>query len=235
MMRLRWILLCAALLLAASAIAGVAQPLLGHAAETPTKKTITVTGNGRVTTVPDQATFSFTVETRGDTAQAAIAKNSSSASAVIAAVKGAGIPASDIQTSQVFLSPQTNQTGTEIVGYAASNTITVKSTIVKAGAVVDAAVGAGANGVSGPMLSRSDQDAQYSEALEDAVADAKVKADALASAGGLTLGGVETIVEGSQSSPPIMYAKADAAAGSVPIEPGTQSIEATVTVTYNAT
>src|SRR6266508_1493282 len=182
MMRLRWILLFAALLLAASAIAGVAQPLLGHAAEAPTKKTITVTGNGRVTTVPDQATFSFTVETRGDTAQAAIAKNSSSASAVIAAVKGAGIPASDIQTSQVFLSPQTNQTGTEIVGYAASNTITVKSTIVMAGAVVDAAVGAGANGVSGPMLSRSDQDAQYREALKDAVADAKLKADALASA-----------------------------------------------------
>ena len=44
---------------------------------------------------------------------------------------------------------------------------------------------------------------------------------------------METIVEGSQSSQPIMYAKADAAA-SVPIEPGTQSIEATVTVTYNA-
>jgi uncharacterized protein YggE len=234
MMRLRWILLCAALLLAASAIAGVAQPLLGHAADTPTKKTITVTGNGSVTTVPDRATFSFTIETRGDTAQAAIAKNSSAASAVIAAVKGAGVPASDIQTSQIYLSPQTNQTGTEIIGYAASNTITVKSTIAKAGAVVDTAVGAGANGVSGPMLSRSDQDAQYREALKDAVADAKVKADALASAGGLTLGGVETIVEGSQSSSPIMYAKADAAA-SVPIEPGTQSIEATVTVTYNAT
>ena len=233
MMRLRWILLCAALLLAASAIAGVAQPLLGHAADTPTKKTITVTGNGSVTTVPDRATFSFTVETRADTAQAAIAKNSSAASAVIAAVKGAGIPASDIQTSQIYLSPQTNQTGTEIIGYAASNTITVDSTIAKAGAVVDAAVGAGANGVSGPMLSRSDQDAQYREALKDAVADAKAKADALASAGGLTLGSVETIVEGSQSSQPIMYAKADAAA-SVPIEPGTQSIEATITVTYTA-
>jgi uncharacterized protein len=233
MMRLRWILLCAALLLAASAIAGVAQPLLGHAADTPTKKAITVTGNGSVTTVPDRATFSFTVETRADTAQAAIAKNSSAASAVIAAVKGAGIPASDIQTSQIYLSPQTSQTGTEIIGYAASNTITVESTITKAGAVVDAAVGAGANGVSGPMLSRSDQDAQYREALKDAVADAKVKAEALASAGGLTLGSVETIVEGSQSSQPIMYAKADAAA-SVPIEPGTQSIEATVTVTYTA-
>jgi uncharacterized protein YggE len=234
MMRLRWILICAALLLAASAIAGVAQPLLGHAADTPTKKTITVTGNGSVTTVPDRAMFSFTVETRGDTAQAAIAKNSSAASAVIAAVKGAGIPASDIQTSQIYLSPQTNQTGTEIIGYAASNTITVKSTIAKAGAVVDAAVGAGANGASGPMLSRSDQDAQYREALKDAVADAKVKAEALASAGGLTLSGAEAIVEGSQSPGPIMYAKTDAAA-SVPIEPGTQSIEATVTVTYNAT
>jgi uncharacterized protein YggE len=57
MMRLRWILLLAALLLAAAAISGVGQPLLGRAADTPSKKTITVTGTGKVTTVPDQASF----------------------------------------------------------------------------------------------------------------------------------------------------------------------------------
>jgi uncharacterized protein YggE len=235
MMRLRWILLIAALLLAAAAISGVAQPLLGHAADTASKKTITVTGTGKVTTVPDQASFDFNVETRADTAKAALARNAAAATAVIAAVKGTGVPAADVQTSQVSLSPQTNQDGTQIVGYVASNSISVKTTIAKAGGLVDAAVGAGADGVSGPMLSRSSQDALYRDALKAAVADAKSKAEALAEAGGLSLAGVQAIVEGAQSSPPIMFsAKADAAA-SVPIEPGTQTVEATVTVTYNAT
>jgi uncharacterized protein YggE len=235
MMRLRWILLIAALLLVASAIAGVAQPLFGHAADTPSKKTITVTGTGKVTSVPNQASFDFTVETRADTAKAAMAKNATAAAAVIAAVKGTGVPAADIKTSQVFLSPQTNPNGTEIVGYAASNTISVKTTIAKAGGLVDAAVGAGADGVSGPALSRSDEDALYQDALKDAVANAKSKAEALASAGGITLGDVQAIVEGSQSSPPIAFATKAADSASVPIEPGTQTTEATVTVTYNAT
>lgn len=235
MMRLRWILLLAALLLVASAIAGVAQPRFGHAADTSSKKTITVTGSGKVTTVPDRASFDFTVETRADTARAALARNATAAAAVIAAVKGAGVPDADVQTSQVSLSPQTNPNGTDIVGYIASNSISVTTSIAKAGALVDAAVGAGADGVSGPMLSRSDEDALYRDALKDAVTDAKAKAEALAAAGGLSLAGVQAIVEGSQSSQPIMFAKAADAAGSVPIEPGTQTIEATVTVTYNAT
>ena len=144
MMRLRWILLIAAVLLTASAIAGVAQPRLGHSADTPAPaKTITVSGHGTVTTVPDRAAFDFTVETRATTATAAIAQNAASRRSVAAAVKNAGVAAADVQTSQISLSPQTTQDGTTIVGYAASTTITAKTTIAKAGAVVDAAVDAG--------------------------------------------------------------------------------------------
>ena len=234
MKRYRWILPLAALLLAASAIAGVAQPGFGHAADAPTKKTITVTGSGQVTTVPDRASFEFTVSSRAATAKAALAQNATAAAAVIAALKNAGVAAEDLQTSQVSLSPQTNQDGTTIIGYIASNSVNAKATIAKAGAVVDAAVGAGADGVSGPMLSRSDSDALYRDALKSAVADAKLKAQALADAAGLSLAGVQTVVEGSQAPTPIMYAgKADSAAG-VPIEPGTQTVDATVTVTYLA-
>jgi len=234
MKRYRWILPLAALLLAASAIAGVAQPRSSHAADTPTKKTITVTGSGTVTTVPDRASFQFTVNTRGATAKAALAQNSTATAAVIAALKNAGVAAADLQTSQVSLSPQTNQDGTTIIGYLASSSVNAKTTIAKAGELVDTAVSAGADGVGGPMLSRSDSDALYRDALEDAVADAKQKAQALAAAAGLSLGDVQTIVEGSQQSPPIMYAQKLDAASSTPIEPGTQEIDATVTVTYNA-
>jgi hypothetical protein len=234
MRRLRWILSLSALLLVASAIAGIAQPRLGRAADTPAKKTITVTGNGTVTTVPDRAAFDFSVTSQAATAKAALAKNADEAAAVIAALKSAGVAAADLQTGQVSLNPQFNQAGTEVVGYTATNSVTAKTTISKAGSIVDAAVNAGANGVSGPSLSRSDSDALYRDALKDAVADAGGKAKALAAAAGLTLGGVQVIVEGAQASPPIPYAAKDAVAAGTPIEPGTQEIDASVTVTYDA-
>ena len=83
MMRFRWILLLAGVLLLASAVAGVAQPRFGHAAGTSTK-TITVTGNGSVTTVPDRAAFDFTVETRAATASNPSGVNGASRIAAIA-------------------------------------------------------------------------------------------------------------------------------------------------------
>ena len=233
MMRFRWILLLAGVLLLASAVAGVAQPRFGHAAAATTTKTITVTGNGSVTTVPDRAEFDFSVETRASTAKAALAQNSAAAAAVVAAVKDAGVAEADIQTSQISLSPQTDQAGTQIVGYAASTSISVKTAIAKAGSIVDAAVGAGADGVSGPSLSISDQDAQYRDALKEAVAAAHAKAQVLADAGGLTLGGAQTIVEGAAQFPVPLAQKADFSAG-VAIQPGTQTVDATVTVTYDA-
>jgi uncharacterized protein YggE len=234
MIRLRSLLILAGALLVASAIAGIAQPRLSQAAGTTTTQTITVTGDGSVLTVPDQAGFDFTVDSRAATARAALAQNADAAAAVAAAVKNAGVDPADIQTSEVSLSPQTNQAGTDIVGYAASTTISVTTTIAKAGPLVDAAVAAGADGVSGPSLSVSDQDAQYRDALKKAVANAHDKAQALADAGGLSLGGVQTIAEGSVAQAPLPFAqKADSAAG-VAIEPGSQTIDASVTVTYEA-
>ena len=82
MKRIRWILPLALLLLAASAIAGVAQPHLGRSAGTPAGKTITVSGNGTVTSVPDRADFGFTVETRAKTAAGALAQNADAATSV---------------------------------------------------------------------------------------------------------------------------------------------------------
>jgi uncharacterized protein YggE len=236
MMRTRWILFLAGLLLVASAMAGVAQPHFGRSATTPATppagKTITVTGNGSVTTVPDRATFDFTIETRAKTASAALAQNSTDATAVIAALKAAGITAANLQTSQVSLQPQSSQDGTQIVGYVASNSVTARTGLAGAGKIVDAAVGAGANGVSGPSLDVSDQSSLYRDALHKAVDDAKLKAQSLADAAGLSLGAVQTISEGS-SSGPVPIADKMSAAGA-PIEAGTQEIQASATVTYAA-
>lgn len=231
--RLRSILLLSLLLLAAAAIAGVARPREGRAADTPStpQKTVTVSGAGSVTTVPDRASFDFTVDTQAATAQSALAKNAAAAAAMIAAIKSAGVADADIQTGQVSLSPRMNDAGTDVLGYTASNTVTATIAIAKAGALVDAAVGAGATGVSGPTLTRSDSDALYDKALQAAVGNAVDKAKTLATAAGLSLGAVQTMVEGSQQ--PIVFAagKMDASAPT-PIEAGTQTIDASVTVTY---
>ena len=230
-MRLRSVIVIAVVFLAGSAIAGVAQPRLGRSTGAPAR-TITVSGQATVTIVPDRASFDFGVESRAPTAAAAVARTGDTAAAVVQAVKTAGVPAGDVQTSQVSLMPQTTDDGSTIIAYTASETISATTTIAKAGALVDAAVSAGADGVSGPSLSRSDSDVFYREALQKAVADAENKAAALASSAGIGLGAVQTIVEGSAPTPqPYASAKADA---SVPIEPGTQTVDASVTVTYSA-
>src|SRR6476646_10190951 len=111
MNRLRTILLLAGVLLVAAAIAGVAQPHLGRSATSSTGSTITVTGNGTVSSTPDQASFGFGVTTNGATAAQALSSNSARARAIIDALKRAGIASADIQTTQVSLWPQTSSDG----------------------------------------------------------------------------------------------------------------------------
>ena len=234
MKRLRTILLLAGVLLVAAAIAGVAQPRLGRSA-TPTAGTlITVTGNGTVDGTPDRASFDFGVTSRGATAAEALNGNSSDARAIIEALKRAGIDSADIQTTQVSLWPQTSSDGTRIIGYQASNSVQVTAALGRAGTLVDAAVRAGANNVDGPNLDTADKSSLYSEALKRAIGDAKVKAQAIADGAGLTLGTLEKVSEGGNATPPVPMYAAGTAAASVPIEAGTQQIQASVTVTYSA-
>jgi uncharacterized protein len=235
MNRLRTTLLLAGVLLVAAAIAGVAQPHLGRSATPTTGTTITVTGNGTVDATPDRASFDFGVMTNGATAAEALSRNASQARAIIDALKKAGIASSAIQTTQVSLWPQTSSTGRVITGYQASNSVQVTAALGKSGALVDAAVGAGANNVDGPNLDTADTSSLRNEALKQALAEAKGKAQAIAEAAGLTLGAPLKVREGGQATP-IVYAaglEATAKAGP-PIEAGTQKIQASVTVTYSA-
>ncbi len=120
-----------------------------------------------------------------------------------------------------------------MTGYAADDSVSAEIAVERAGALVDAAVAAGANTVGGPSLSVSDASARYRQALQDAVADARAKADALSRAGGFGLGPVSTVVEQSAEAVPIVRAAPGAAkSDSTPVEPGTQDITADVTVTF---
>jgi hypothetical protein len=179
------------------------------------------------------AEFSFGVETQGATADEALTKNNAAVQKVIDAIEATGIAAADIQTQQVSVSPRYSDDGQAIIGYTAVNTVTAKiRDLSKAGAVVDAAVKAGANQVYGPTLSISEQSGFYADALEKAYADAKAKAQTIASAAGVSVGKVVNIVEGG-GGVVIPYAGAEAApAPAVPIEPGLQDVQASLTVTF---
>ena len=235
MNRFRTILLVAGVVLVAAAIAGVAQPHLGRSATPSTGSTITVTGNGTVDSTPNQASFDFGVTTNGATAAQALSSSSAEARSIIDALKKAGISAADIQTTQVSLWPQTTSNGMKITGYQASNSVNVTAGLAKSGALVDAAVGAGANNVDGPNLDTADKTSLYNQALDKALGDAKQKAEAIASATGLMLGPALKVREGGQATP-ILYADSLQArpAATAPIEAGTQKIQASVTVTYSA-
>ena len=217
------------------ALAGVGRPETAGGASKPGGG-ITVTGVGTVTSVPNEATFTIGVQSEGATAREALASNSDQMNRVIAALKSAGVDKSDIKTQDVSVSPSYRDEG-EIDGYMARNSVSVKiDDLSKAGAVLDAASNAGANEVYGPMLSRSNQDKLQADALRDAVDDARRKAQTLAKAAGVSLGSVTAITEGFSGGGPEPYYAGGAERAvldkAAPIEPGTQDVQATVTVTF---
>jgi uncharacterized protein YggE len=223
------IALVAGLLLAAAALAGVLRPDGAGAADPATAAdTVTVTGTGSVEAVPDRAEVSAGVETRAATARAALSANGTAMQKVIAALRASG--GEDVTTQTVSLSTAFDQNG-QPSGFVASNVASAETTLADAGALVDAAVAAGANTIYGPSLSRSDADALYRQALAKAVDDAAARAAVLARAAGRSLGGVTAIVEGG-SAPVPFAAKASAAQDSTPVVSGPQETTASVTVTY---
>ena len=234
MNRFRTTLVLSGVLLLAAAIAGVAQPHLGRSATPSSATVITVTGDGTVDATPDRASFDFGATTNAATAAEALSRNASRARAIIDALRKAGVGSSDIQTTQVSLWPQTSSNGTTITGYQASSSVQVTAALGRSGALVDAAVGAGANNVDGPSLDTADKSSLYDEALKKALAEAKGKAQAIAAGADLPLGRLVKVQEGGSPAPMPLGVADSAAAASVPIEAGTQKIQASVTVTYAA-
>ena len=231
MRRLLTLAAAAAALVAVAAFAGIGRPEAARG-DVASPDTVTTTGHGVVTVVPDEASVSAGVHTQAVTAAAALSQNAQLMSSVIAALKAAG--GSDLQTQQVSLYPQTNDQN-QVTGYVADNSVSAQAKIAGAGALIDAAVAAGANNVSGPTLDVSDRDARYRDALGKAVADARAKAVAIAGAGGFGVGPVSSVTEQTAAAPVPVFQAAAAKSVATPIEPGTQDVTADVTVTFRIT
>jgi len=172
---------------------------------------------------------------REPTAAEALAANSADSQRLIDALKDAGVQAKDLKTEHLDVSPRYDvEKVRDSRGYSASSSVSVRSQpLDRAAQLSDVAVRAGADSVSGPSLSVADQDAQYRRALERAFDDARAKAEGLAAAAGVSLGEVTAIAEGGQPRDFPIYATAERALDAkTPIEPGSEAITASVTVTF---
>ena len=202
---------------------------------------IWVTGQGRVSVMPDLAVLNVGVEARAPTVQEARAQAAEAMQRVIAALKAQGVADRDIQTSYFSIQPQYdyNRTSTPtLIGYIVSNQVTAKvRDLEKVGEVIDAAAEAGGDltRIHGVGFTVEDNTDALRQARERAVADARAKAQQLAQLGGVQLGSLVYISEGSGAMPPpVPYARMDLAAESGALKTPIQVGELDVVVTVQA-
>jgi uncharacterized protein len=226
--------------LAVAALALLAEPALAETApaETAPPAVISVTGEATVTVAPDVAQIEAGVTSDAKTAREASDANNAAMGKVLLALKGAGIEAKDFQTSRLSLQPQSapNRSGpSAIVGYRASNRVTVRlRDITKVAGVIDTLVAAGANDIGGISFMVSNASKLLDDAREQAVADARRKADLYAKAAGVTLGAPLSISEEGAPGPVLYRGKlaTTAMAVSAPVAQGEDTLQVTISVSW---
>ena len=200
------------------------------------ERLVTVTGEATVSVAPDMAVIRIGVASQGKTAREASDANARQMTAVLAAIKDAGIAERDVQTSRLSLQPQydpNRSAPARLLGFQANNQLTVKiRDIAQLPGILDRAIGAGANEMSGIEFAVSEQSKLLDQARGEAIADARRKAELYARAAGAKVGSVVAIVE-EGSAPPLAYPlKAMRAGAAVPVAPGEQTLRVVVTVSY---
>lgn len=241
---------------AAAGVAGVLALAVPAAAQEPTRaageRLIRVTGVGEVEAQPDMAQLIFAVETAGSSAQQAAQQNSQAMERVIQALVGAGVPRASIETRNFSVipvydhpePPRPVEPGMaapqepRISGYRAVNMVLLRTReLTRVGALIDVALGAGANRMDLLSFDLDDAEAAQAEALRRAVARARAAAETMAAALGVSLG---TVVEATTSVEPSprgmmmerMMVQARDAAMAVPVQPATQVVRAHATVAF---
>lgn len=208
----------------------------------PSEHTITIDGEGKVVGKPDIATITVGVDSKAIDVATAQVSNTTTVNAMLAAIKALGVSADDVQTASYNVYENTTwnpdaQTY-DSDGWVVSQSLTIKvRDTSKVASVLSVAGQNGATNVYGPSFTIDDPSDLKAEARQMAVADAAEKAAQLAATLGVRLGGVVSYSEYSGGTPyPYDYAMYDKAYGgesSAPtIEPGTNEIDLTVSVTY---
>jgi len=205
-----------------------------------TTNTVSFSGTGKVLAKPDIAVIDLSIITDATTSKLAQDENSRKSTAVVNFLKSQGIDEKDIKTTGYNIYPQYDYvTGRSVLrGYQVNETITVKvRDLNKTDDVLSGVVTAGANQIGQVNLTIDDPEALKTQAREDAIKDAKKKADDLKSELGIRLGRIVNFAEDSGGVPPIYFAKSAAVGmgggGPTPeIAVGENEISVTVTLTY---
>ena len=205
-------------------------------------RTINVTGNAQVILAPDIAYISIGVHSEAKTAKEAVTNNNTQTKAVTEAIKGQGVDAKDIQTTNfsVYQQEKYAPTGEDLGSFfMTDNTVYVTMRdITKIGDILDASISAGANSIYGITFDVQNKETALATGRDQAMADAKAQADELTKAAGATLGAVQSIGYYSSAPVPVYYDNKAAAAGiggggsSVPISSGQLTLTVSVSVTY---
>ena len=206
-------------------------------AETAPPPAITVSGEATVSVAPDLAQIDAGITSEAKTARETSEANNAAMGKVLLALKSAGIAESDYQTSRLSLQPQyaSNRSApSPIVGYRASNRVMVRLRDVnKLAGVIDTLVGAGANDIGGIGFSVSNASKLLDGAREQAIADARRKAEIYAKAAGVTLGEALAISEEGAASPMAYRRNVQGiAASATPVSQGEETLQVTVSVSW---
>jgi uncharacterized protein YggE len=197
---------------------------------------------GEVSAAPDMASVTAGVLAEAATASAAMADQRQAMAAVMDALTAAGVPAIDIQTTSLELSPiyapvdyDRGQTQPpRITGYRAANRVTVIARdLTKVGPTLDALVTAGANDISNIGFDIEESEELLDQARRDAVAKLRARAELYAGAAGIRVGRILEMSE-QQNYYPVArmeMARPLAADASTPVSGG----ELTLSITVNAT
>jgi uncharacterized protein YggE len=202
---------------------------------------ISVSGIGSVTADADTALLSMGVSVLDGTAREARDRAATAMSDLLDSVRGNGVDADDIKTTQFSINPQFDYSRSgdpRITGYWVNNSVSVKvRDLDSVSAVIDDAVEAVGDPIriNGVSFTVDDPTTLISEARASAMAAAQAKAQELATLGDVTLGNPIAISESSGGGvPPVFFgaARAEDAGVATPIEPGQLEITISVQVVY---
>lgn len=200
---------------------------------------IVTSGTGEVRVSPDRATIFVGVQTRGTTAAAASSDNARRQRAILDTLRALGLGSDQLSTMNYNVAPEIqynpNNQPPRVTGYTVTNTVRADvRRLDDVPRIIDAALTKGANEISGLQFYSTMADSARRAAIALAVANARADAETLAKAAGGTLGPLLELSTGSSIRPiqEMVGAVAMAARAPTPIEPGQQSISATVTARW---
>ncbi|MCK1716059.1 MULTISPECIES: SIMPL domain-containing protein [unclassified Bradyrhizobium] len=199
---------------------------------------ISVSGEATVSAAPDLAHIDAGVANDAKSAKEASDANNAAMGKVLLALKGAGIAEKDYQTSRLSLQPQyapnRSSGASPVVGFRASNRVTVKiRDATKVAGIIDTLVSAGANDIGNISFEVTQASKLLDDAREQAVADARRKAEIYAKATGVTLGAPLSLSEGGGPVPLFKGRMATAPmAAPAAVAPGEETLSVTVNVSW---